>query len=748
MSSLPNLEALYALKLSGLITLAQEMGLPTSRARTILVDAIRMALESRQIIPVILRDSSSTPLATVLRNHASTTHLIQQLNPYYPVLRSTKARVASTMVASLILYYERPITITLNIQRFVDQVTDVRPTVVPSSLPMGGTPYHNLSLGILQEICRCENILVAGSYEDVIAALIQYESIMPDFVDRSTRISASSSPHLKALYMARRGVTMRESDEIPAAKLHLLTLVLNLEPFKGFQTQTPRTTRRSTLDRRITLNEAVILAEEGILVDAARITTPTNPMVMTLLQSIAEYPSIENAGEIISLSRDETDTAGLLYLDSIAFTLSEGDIKFGLLHGWLPPVLIEGLHDRLDQTKELRKRALSTLARIGQTCFGASSSRDGVVAIIRNPPTLLETYLSYCLTAADGPVAVATSLGMVVPPGQTPMSYILLNLHAYHGLLHRSQAPPALDILAQQSEPAIKRHLQSLTDLELFDYLGAHFNHTTRELLIDQAVHLFKHEGFFIPTRIRSVNTHTVAYNEVSEPGLPLIALGMFHRYHAYEVEDFLDAITERGSYIFFGHPEGGSYFSLETIIALRGLLEHRPAYHGLYDRIVRGIRNIQSVDPQIQSALTTYQTIGPQGDEIVWSFLNRLFETGMYMRRWTGTGPYPLRESDTTDRQIDPMVNTTVGLNDLEDLLARNQEVGSFLRSLPLFVYRNRYSLTNGTIESYLTKIRAGNQCIRQASSILIATAIRYGHLLFDRAIADINMGILDGIY
>ncbi len=119
-----------------------------------------------------------------------------------------------------------------------------------------------------------------------------------------------------------------------------------------------------------------------------------------------------------------------------------------------------------------------------------------------------------------------------------------------------------------------------------------------------------------------------------------------------------------------------------------------------------------------------------------------KFFELSMYMRGWSGTGPYPISEAPV-DNQLEVDTLVTQALSSFENLCSSLGTIGTLILNLPLLRYNNGiYQPTSDpaqglTISDRLNLIKQGenttntNSCIRLSSNYLASSAHRYFQVL-----------------
>jgi len=121
---------------------------------------------------------------------------------------------------------------------------------------------------------------------------------------------------------------------------------------------------------------------------------------------------------------------------------------------------------------------------------------------------------------------------------------------------------------------------------------------------------------------------------------------------------------------------------------------------------------------------------------------ITALFELAMFMRGWTGSGNYPIREAPV-DNQDQVDIRVSQGISRFEELCRNLGDVGTIILNLPLLQYRagifssSTESNQGRTIEERIQIVRLGdttnntNSCIRLTSNWLAASAYRYMQII-----------------
>lgn len=350
------------------------------------------------------------------------------------------------------------------------------------------------------------------------------------------------------------------------------------------------------------------------------------------------------------------------------------------------------------------------------------------------------------LEAAGAPLnEIVARIGMVVPPQVTNIAeYIESNIVSYREVV--GDRPTTLPPLPSESN-RLMQWLIRLTDQEIISYTGAYVRYESRiELVVDNAL-LAMDPNFFVATRRdRAVNTETIYCTPIEEVALP-IAYGTLQQYRIYEIEELTAAFRSRNRW---ARPEAPSLeFPEDSIVDLERLLECYPGQTTSLRQVISEIYRSRCVESERAMELRAEFTVLTEGDKgLVQQLLTQMFQAGMYMRRWSGVGPYPHKSRDTNG-DIDPQILSGTALGVIAELLTTMSPVlCSWCRRLPL------YSCYNGRIESessvfgeLFDEVGSADFCIRQASSIFIGTAHQYLLLCFGTTMPGFSPQLLDPI-
>lgn len=349
-------------------------------------------------------------------------------------------------------------------------------------------------------------------------------------------------------------------------------------------------------------------------------------------------------------------------------------------------------------------------------------------------------------------------LQMIVPPTTSIEWYFHVSYPDYARVLSRTETHPVLTLTTLASMTVDERRwlLLSYTDRELLDVFEILPAYSTRSELVTKLAERVDVPGFFIPLAIRCRNEKTTLFSSTREPSLILIGYGTVQNYWGYELDELLGAFYPEGSPggpIVYRRPDRPEKsWLVEEIRDLYRLLGSLPdsdqLRHHLYQSF---LRDQDHGSTELIDEFITYPEERKQNFAI---WLQLLFETAMYMRRWLGPGhPYPIRSYETHSSEI-PDVQVSRGLIEL-DSLTRSFDLPTqnFIRSLREVRYYQttqllgRYVVTTLPLSRIIERIRNEEECIRMASSDLIISANYYRELLFGSSFPDFEVSDLQHI-
>jgi len=144
---------------------------------------------------------------------------------------------------------------------------------------------------------------------------------------------------------------------------------------------------------------------------------------------------------------------------------------------------------------------------------------------------------------------------------------------------------------------------------------------------------------------------------------------------------------------------------------------------------IEEGLKAKIKTGEEERKIIVKFGTFPNKEKQLIKEWLLKLFEAGMYMRRWKGPGnKYPHGVAETTVK-IDPTLNVTQAYIRLEDVFGKmSKPTQIFVKNLSIVLFRNQeFKLEKTKIGLMIDRVKAGKKCIRQASSRFVGTGNRY---------------------
>jgi hypothetical protein len=341
-----------------------------------------------------------------------------------------------------------------------------------------------------------------------------------------------------------------------------------------------------------------------------------------------------------------------------------------------------------------------------------------------------------------------------------PKRYVIENLVDYANIFTRGNIDIVpVDVLIHGERLDIEQYLSKLTDQEIFSTMGIYVQFASRLDLIDKIIAAMTRPRFMIPTvrsLERSINKQTCALTEIIDTTVFMVCYGTINKYATYELSCLNDAFykDETTQMILFRHPENPQItFTTEDIEILLGLLK---SYGNQTPEMIELIKTINSVILNMKDAIAFdgvarnyLNKFGSETKMLIRDFLNLTFYCGMYMRRWDGKGPFPLK-SETTNKKELPDIKVSEELMNGKNLLMKmGSNASNYCRNLRLCEYRNDGKIDSGdaTFGRYWDNVCNGNECIRMASSKFIGTGYHFLRVLFGEIIPGVDTARIDRI-
>lgn len=483
-----------------------------------------------------------------------------------------------------------------------------------------------------------------------------------------------------------------------------------------------------------------------------------------IFEETYQYPVIANNPDDLHYKNNSE-----LYQTSLLLNIDIGlypyytyeDLIFILTRGQVPQLQLDP--GRYHSLCALNKDQLQLLSHVYNI-----DDDDVIPKLGRMEPSSLETLI---ISISDNnPIrTVMSNAGMIIPYDVNPWIYCQENIYHYRSVIN--------------SDMNDDNFYSRLTDYDIFKHHRAYWSYINRLNLIEVSQQLQKPDAkqFFIPVNNRKCyNKHTtVSYNDTSDPTVFIIGYGnLTGDYLGFELDDVISSFTigKDGGYNFIiPYPDvqmkNSKFFTIDEIHQFRRLL------NGLCncDPKLRSWLNItddiktdcQEVLSKIHKGLSAHITMNEYGQKLrktytkysnsthkaIINVLIKVFEIGMYARRWLGEGhPYPCTSAES-EVKLDP---TLVHSNVTLALAAYNEEMMKLKSCHQTFIHNlHSYRLVNGSLvycpksslKDVIVKVGTNNECFRMISVVLIGTAYYYLRLLCHYTIPNFNEQQLDHV-
>ncbi len=570
-------------------------------------------------------------------------------------------------------------------------------------------PYLRVPLSIIQEIAREREVTLTGSRQEKAEQLYSFDQILPDWI----------------LSITTKGRT--NFQELSMNKLYIFAVLNNIhiDDING-------------LNNREMVN----------YIRVCLILNDTNPSIMKIRSDL-----------IGRLDKKLLDIFGrkMGLTDSQLLFVSTDELKTSVINNALC-VNRETINMAAQRYDQLRGHRHSRLIRELYSITGESVW----IRVARSPPHPIESIILN-LDKYD-PATISTQLGMIIPPqySNNLRGYIESNIVKYSSYLTRGKIEVApLNILHLVPLEQLIEYFSKFTDTEIFNMIGIYVPYSSRTELVNNIISTITEQQFMYPccrNIDRSINKVTVTLTDVTDQNTFMVCYGTAFSYYSYEIEELTEAFyTDRDTGLMdFRHPENPNLkFDASAIEGLRSLLSCFPnqgAITELLRRIDAIIIDSREKIEYDNIARRNLKRFNDQTRTMIKDYLEHLFYTGMYMRRWRGKDeegrnyPFPLtKESTKADALPDAEVSDYLqnGIRMLKDM---GKLASSFCMTLKLCEYNEDGSISTGKAEltSEWNAVITGEQCIRMASSKFVGTGYHYLRSLFNHTIPGMNVRLV----
>ena len=442
-------------------------------------------------------------------------------------------------------------------------------------------------------------------------------------------------------------------------------------------------------------------------------------------------------------------------MSTLVGLLSRSDIANIMTRGYIFPLPIDPtVYARYNMYQTLTEAQKDLMSRIYNNPTMTATDFSKI-----RTPILLET----CITdfTEETVVSWAEYLGMVFPLQASTIvlqrEYFFESISAYSHLVNTFGTFRN----SQRTGP-----VRELTDLQILLLLGGQVVYNTRSQLERLAVDMLstsptiepRTRHFFVPFQRRPLNPRTLtSLEETQNREMFLVAFGTARSYVCHEIAELAGymAPSESGVYRYTILGLNGKYEALTPTQAM----ELRLLISGLEPRMRSEVRKesqqlIQQLDRVGQAlrvnnthdrtAIQQFHKFGVSTRGLVRQYLDRVFELGMYMRRWKGPGnPYPLQEAETIRADFDPDTDLKTPITGVWEAIKKlDSGTQRFVRSLRMVVFKDgrfTHSVSktlSGIYEQAFTVDDEQKICIRMASAELVGSSYYYIDLLYSEVI------------
>ena len=414
-----------------------------------------------------------------------------------------------------------------------------------------------------------------------------------------------------------------------------------------------------------------------------------------------------------------------------------------------------------------RHAVWKTLTPIHKKMLNAYYKREIDVRFFIDSNTQVLEHL-ICSYAPHHLETLIRDLGMVVPPGVAKDEYVTSALPVCDGVL-------AIRVGAARPDLAMG-NLTYKTDIQILDFIQASIHYQTRTELVTRATRFAAGEAtFFFPYERKCKNKETLDYSgtKTTDPTLFLIAYGTRRDYVCYQLSELVGGFAGYGPggdvYLAqvptFDAPGKYTAIPLDHVHTLRDLIT--PYVPHLKDpedikygkELLSRIRRLTTIfEWGTKYDAERYGAFGKLPDEaypLVKEYLLRIFELGMYARRWKGPPhPYPVTEKETLveGTTFHPEVATADVLARIYELEAKlPRPAAEFVHNLHTVqhwrkqVLQTQTSLAVEFFRQYQEPRHEDRYCIRLGSATLIGTGHYYLQLFFKHTIPDYDPRTLE---
>lgn len=354
---------------------------------------------------------------------------------------------------------------------------------------------------------------------------------------------------------------------------------------------------------------------------------------------------------------------------------------------------------------------------------------------------------------------IINTFGMVIF-NKDKSQYILDNIVDYRYILSRNSLNIKPEEIIKRKGYQLIYKLNLLKDTEIFDIFGLCVYHESRLELIERTASAQERPTLMIPLirdRNKCTNHNYQTYinlTPIEDTKTKMIAYGTLSSYALFELDELIEGCYKDKDdiNIKLRYPNNPTnYFNETELVLLKNLITYFPPCEETLtlSQKIQEILDSEKESEVDKVIINMFMSLDEKDKDKLYQALILLFETGMYMRTWKGPGfPYPLKEQDT--RQGDPAEAVSKHLILVSNLMKEmSPEAEHLLLSLPMCFYNQReIEITNRNLLESWEAIIKSKACIRMISIKLIGTAYHYLFILYRYKIPNLNVKEIDSIY
>jgi hypothetical protein len=412
---------------------------------------------------------------------------------------------------------------------------------------------------------------------------------------------------------------------------------------------------------------------------------------------------------------------------------------------------------RLEMFEKCPSEKLNAILQL----YGTESHYDPFTSLLTIKPNALEQFIinmpddtnRYMKEIIED---MAKKCGMIIPylKTETEKDYFIDNLKQYKDLFSKKRDKTKISL----------NTLEYFSDGEIMAFCQAFLQYNTRETLINNAKRFHSSKSmFFIPIpkkRGSSKNKSTyVVQNDINDLSVFLIAYGNDESFVCFDIDDLLTAFIIKSKTegsddkMLFRKPNQHMFvFSNYEIKTLLNLLKSfQKFYHitipdadELIEKMEQGLEMNKLIVDTDKRLLQSFNMFNHKEKAMIKQFLYKVFECGMYMRRWKGPGnDFPFFEFETRNSTVDPLDKSAIALAELDQIMsAIKPSVLQFCLALQtLNVFQSMTERTMETFKDIFDKTVRELSCIRVNSTIFVGTTYYYYNLFWNENIPNFSI-------